>query len=482
MQNTRKYLFMIATALGVVACNSGGSSSSVSPTPKGWTWIGGSNQTNSASNYQSNTANPGARDLAVSWVDNNGNFWLFGGYGYAASQTESGYLNDLWKYNPTSKIWTLVSGQESINTYGIYGQIGIESSNNNPGSRIGAVSWQDESGNLWMFGGFGYAKDYRVGIGSPPSIGTLNDLWKFNISSGQWTWMSGESIITGAANYGAKGIANVVNTPGGRLGAVSWLGNDGNLWMFGGEIANPLFSNGLYVPATNGDYNDLWKYNPNTNMWTWVSGSRDLDSYGVYGVQGVTSSVNQPGSRLDSVGWTDESGNLWLFGGNGYDGIGSVVGDLNDLWKYDPINNQWTWMSGANMTNQNGVYEQLGVSSPNSIPGAREHRIPIAWVDNTGSFWMMGGDGYGNSTKGILNDVWKYNPNNNQWTWMNGTIESNAFSNYGSKGVGSTTNQLGARRDSIGWINSDGVIVIFGGEGNTSNQTGLLNDMWQFTY
>ncbi|MCX5753512.1 MAG: hypothetical protein NTW97_07670, partial [Candidatus Krumholzibacteria bacterium] len=32
--------------------------------------------------------------------------------------------------------------------------------------------------------------------------------------------------------------------------------------------------------------------------------------------------------------------------GAGYDGGGSG-GFLNDLWKYDPVTNQWTWLKGA---------------------------------------------------------------------------------------------------------------------------------------
>ena len=33
--------------------------------------------------------------------------------------------------------------------------------------------------------------------------------------------------------------------------------------------------------------------------------------------------------------WIDSSGNLWLFGGYGYDSTGQL-GYLNDLWQYDP--------------------------------------------------------------------------------------------------------------------------------------------------
>ena len=35
---------------------------------------------------------------AVSWIDPNGNLWLFGGK--ATIRRELGYLNDLWRYVP----------------------------------------------------------------------------------------------------------------------------------------------------------------------------------------------------------------------------------------------------------------------------------------------------------------------------------------------------------------------------------------------
>ena len=40
-----------------------------------------------------------------------------------------------------------------------------------------------------------------------------------------------------------------------------------------------------------------------------------------------------PGSRSGSISWIDSNGNLWFFGGLGYDSAGNL-GDLNDLWQY----------------------------------------------------------------------------------------------------------------------------------------------------
>ena len=69
-----------------------------------------------------------------------------------------------------------------------------------------------------------------------------------------------------------------------------------------------------------------------TNEWTWVGGSSSVGSNGgqpgVYGTLGAPASGNVPGGRFGPVSWTDGSGNLWLFGGQGYDADGNY-GNLN---------------------------------------------------------------------------------------------------------------------------------------------------------
>ena len=66
--------------------------------------------------------------------------------------------------------------------------------------------------------------------------------------------------------------------------------------------------------------NDLWKFDG--SQWMWVSGSSNASQDGVYGTKGVASSSNVPGARFGAVSWTDSSGNLLLFGGDGYDATG----------------------------------------------------------------------------------------------------------------------------------------------------------------
>jgi hypothetical protein len=67
--------------------------------------------------------------------------------------------------------------------------------------------------------------------------------------------------------------------------------------------------------------NDLWKFNG--AYWTWVSGSNLINQNGNYGTKGIANSSNIPGARFFAVSWIDSNDAIWLFGGFGYDSVGS---------------------------------------------------------------------------------------------------------------------------------------------------------------
>lgn len=119
---------------------------------------------------------PGGRLNEVSWTDAEGNFWLSGGFGQGVGPTDEDGLNDLWVYSSSANEWTWMGG--STNTYspqtappGVYGTVGVPASGNLPGTREFAVSWTDNKGNFWVFGG--------EGIDSSGNLGYLNDLWEY---------------------------------------------------------------------------------------------------------------------------------------------------------------------------------------------------------------------------------------------------------------------------------------------------------------
>ncbi|NDC79076.1 MAG: hypothetical protein EBZ67_14580, partial [Chitinophagia bacterium] len=213
-------------------------------------------------------------------------------------------------------------------------------------------------------------------------------------------------------------------------------------------------------------------------QWTWIRGSKLRDQLGVYGTKGTPSLLNDPGARQGPVSWTDASGKLWLFGGDGYSTLSST-GLLNDLWKYDPVTDSWTWMSGDNTRNINGVYGTRGVASASNKPGSRSDAI--AWTDASGMLWMFGGYGYpASGPAGYLNDLWRFDPFTNQWTWVGGSDGVNQNGNYGTKGTPSTGNIPGSRRASMAWRDASGTLWLFGGEGYAaSSAQGYLNDIWR---
>jgi hypothetical protein len=155
--------------------------------------------------------------------------------------------------------------------------------------------------------------------------------------------------------------------------------------------------------------NDLWEYNPLTNLWTWISGSSTTQSAGVYGTQGVASVSNIPGSRASSTGWSDNSGNFWLMGGSAFDSTRNLD-IINDLWKYNLSSNIWTWVGGSNTTSAHGVYGTLGVTAATNIPGARG--LSLSWFNSSNNrVWLFGGTGLDSAaTRGNLNDLWIYQP------------------------------------------------------------------------
>jgi len=312
------------------------------PSINEWAWMGGSNTiTGSGGNpgvygtlgVPATENIPGSRYDALSWTDGQGNFWLFGGFGYGADDM-SGWLNDLWEFNSSTSEWTWIGGSNTVGSGygqpGVYGTLGVPTVGSIPGGRVTASNWTDSSGNLWLFGGLGFDISDTQGY--------LNDLWKFSPSTNIWTWMGGSNSVPPTSQnpngnpgvYGTLGVAATGNIPGSRYEAYSWTDNSGNFWLFGGY--------GFDANDTWGGPNDLWEFNPSTNEWTWMDGSSTVPcSYcsipGIYGALGVPAVGNIPGSRGSSASWTDSSGNLWLFGGSGYD-ANNTGGDLNDLWKY----------------------------------------------------------------------------------------------------------------------------------------------------
>ncbi|HEY1726393.1 MAG TPA: kelch repeat-containing protein [Steroidobacteraceae bacterium] len=384
--------------------------------------------------------------------------------GDASGASLAGNLDDVTVVCSDFGDWIWEGGLNSVNASGAYGTQGASSANNLPGGRYSASSWTDSSGNLWLFGGTGYD--------SSGAVGSLNDLWQYSSSTGQWTWVSGASGHNAVGVYGTEGSAAASNIPGARYGASSWIDSSGDLWLFGGY--------GYAATGGAGELNDLWRYTPSTGQWTWVSGGNADNASGVYGTQGTGSVSNIPGARYAASAWTDSAGNLWLFGGYGFDTAGSV-GELNDLWRYTPSTGQWTWVSGGSGESAAGVYGTQATASAANVPGARQ--AASAWTDSSGKLWMFGGYGYGaTGGLGYLNDLWQYSTSTGEWTWVSGGSGNNTSGVYGTQGTAASGNVPGSRQAASSWIDSSGRLWLFGGYGDdATGGLGYLDDLWQYS-
>lgn len=443
--------------------------------------------------------------------------------------------------------WAWMHGDKSPNVISNYGTQGAGAVNNIPGSRIGAATWTDNDGNLWMFGGNGKGEGSRSGL--------LNDLWKYDPSSGVWIWIGGNKTTNHLGTYGSKGVPSVNNLPGARQNAVAWTDNQGNFWLFGGvgmaakedkkndeepggdhknddegkkdeedktdndnneeddeedddkknddkdddkddkdnddkdnkddkddKDNNGRGNNGRgnnrhdaeLESSSEGLLNDLWMYSPSSHEWTWIGGADRANQRGEYGKRMEVSPSNIPGARTMATGWKDNNGNFWLFGGRGYSSA-SEISDLNDVWLFSPALRSWTWMKGSRTHKADAYFGEKGVLSDYNTPAGRSGSA--AWTDKTGNLWLYGGG----TRFDLYSDLWKYNPQANQWVWISGSKNADHAPVFKSKGIADRDGNPGARMMASGWVDAAGNFWLFGGNGY-GKQTGTsqINNLWKY--
>src|SRR6188472_2383093 len=88
---------------------------------------------------------------------------------------------------------------------------------------------------------------------------------------GQWTWMTGDSVVGSPGNYGVQGVPSPLNEPPSLYEAIEWKDQSGIFWFYGGLHNVP------------NECSALWKYDPSTNEWTWMNGTTGLNDPGNYG-------------------------------------------------------------------------------------------------------------------------------------------------------------------------------------------------------
>jgi gliding motility-associated-like protein len=314
-------------------------------------------------------------------------------------------------------IWMHGTDSSGLSNYGV---LGVPSDSSLPTARYQSAYWKDKQGNFWMFGGVSF-----INITNQEQ----NDMWKYNPSTNQWAWMNGPKYLTDVnGEFGVQGIPSPNNYPSIRgWGVNCWTDTAGMMWLYGGYGAD---SNG-----TRGDLSDLWKFNPNTNEWTWMKGRPTVYEFTKFGTQNVFADSVTPGSIQEvKSSWIDKSNTVHIFGGIHVNIFSYGYESSNHMWQFDQNINQWRWRKGNNAVSVNGVYGTKGVEDTANYPPGRASYTK--WMDVFGNFYIFGGGRFRNSTMtaaqtNMLNDTWKYNPVSNAWTWVNGPNSFNTYNGYG---------------------------------------------------
>jgi hypothetical protein len=275
------------------------------------------------------------------------------------------------------------------------------------------------------------------------------------------------------------------------------------------------------------------------NDWTWMDGANTANPLGTNTPPSTTFDTSSPGGRKYSGTWTDNSGNLWLFGGIGWDltltanpvflgdmweytgtqnyfgsvsnlwqkvalsgpvpsprsgahtwtdgagtlwlfgGQNAATDFLNDLWSFNTTSKTWTLVSAGGL-NQNGTYGTQGTPALGNTPGGRWGAT--VRFDGSGNLWLFGGFGLDSatSTPGLLNDLWKLN--GGQWTWVSGSNLQDQTGVYGTLGTPAAGNVPGARQAPVSWIDASGNFFLFGGYNlSGGGQPNAFNDLWEFS-
>ncbi|MCF0071483.1 hypothetical protein LZD49_13460 [Dyadobacter sp. CY261] len=332
-----------------------------------------------------------ARTQECRWADAKGNLWVFGGSGYDVDG-QYGIFQDLWRFNPKNNNWQLIKGK------GNSSEKEIDKDPSWPAGRRNASTWCDKNGNLWLFGGKGMGDLFH-----------LNDMWVFETNKGQWRKIQGSNSVNDKPTYDRLNESAKNSSPGGRSGSSTWVDNDDNLWLFGGESQE-----GKNMIA----YNDLWQFDQKKELWRKIAGAdkpnQTLDSNSI----STGSKKIDPSSRRGAIAWYDKTKNqLYLYGGFGFGVSSGQQGGLADMWAYDIKGNSWSIKSRNFQVNSDQVNFSAGALSPKNTPGSRHGAV--SWIDGAGNFYLMGGHSILYSESTFVDPyVWKYDITKGMWVMV----------------------------------------------------------------
>lgn len=333
--------------------------------------------------------------------------------------------------------FTWIQGTNQTEQTAEIGLYGLDSDENWPGIQRDMSYVVDKEGLFWMFGGYSE--------GSYSSI-----LWSYNKQNNNFTFKKGRPYNDSDGFDKGINVESYRNMPSGVSLSSFWTSNN-NLYKFGGITSSLTASN------------DFWKFNIATNNWIKISEPTN-DGAGHFGTKGVEDIANIPPALINTTTWTDEQGNLYLFGGRtGLSNRYNTV-EYDTLWKYNISTKMWSWIGGSDQPNATGNYNTLGQEHSLNSPGARYGSC--SFKDSQGNIYIYGGFFNGKSQYYLLNDLWKLNMNTGQWTWLKGSLTSkeSIVSDIGVEDPNNLPNTLDWSLDNPKpnhWVDNSGDFWIF---------------------
>lgn len=468
-------------------------------TNRNWTFLSGTLSDNQSPVYgtkgiASPSNNPGRVEGGMTWVANSKLYFLTPGV-------------DMWSYDPASGNWTLLSGQYN-NRPAVYGTTGIAADTVRPGNLSGALTWE-HNGKLYLYGGYGH--DSTVSNIS----GALNDIWEFDLATNYWKWIKGSRKKDAAGNqgtinipaatnmprglnyamwylnskiylsapyddfiweydqttnnwtyvrdakwsakinYGTKGIADTLNSPGPRTQSATWVHN-GKMYLYGGHMFKKNDPNNYYKE-------DLWELDPVTKYWTWVAGDSNANAQARYGVKGYWNNDTWPGPRMSPLIWRSNDRVFLMSDGWRHN---------DEIWEYNKNTKEWRWIKGMHNPASDDFLVEPFLKNELNEPG----------LMNQATRWQMGDTiyvyGHNNhyNSRVRKNILWRYEIEKNVWTPIK--VYANSGPVYGIKGHADRKNNPGIRYDSHTWVHS-GMLYLYGGDPH-QGVTNSSDDLWEF--
>ena len=247
----------------------------------------------STGDWQALAASPGAvKSTAIAYSPDDEKILLYGG------RTPSGsFFNQLWVYDIASGTWTKKTNWNCVPSCPA-------------GRAVHSIVYDDFNNKFIVFGGY---------LVSGHSFET-NETWTYDLATNTWTKL----------DFGSQAIPEPRH-----WGSLEYNPKEKVTYMFGGHFNNA---------GCPGDkmYNDVWMLSISGTSPTWTNMNAAGDP--TYGM---------PAERQSDWIYNSRDGSFYVFGGK--QELGPVEGTscgalpennreiyFNDLWKYDPTENQWT--------------------------------------------------------------------------------------------------------------------------------------------